>query len=315
MGIRAGPRSPEQEKERPGQARLLRLYKALRSHRPTAATASGCPVSTSRRKAFATARRCCHRCRHEVGCGRADVPGRTRLPGRGHCAAGRGVRAEQEAGRAGARSRQEGTSRVQQPPRRARADARSAPGREGRLRGPPGQQPGRRPHPSQALPAEHEHLPAPPQHGLPLWAVRSADIGAPAVPAHRQEQAPRGPPRQDQPPGLRPEAPALRALDGPRPPGRAAAAAASSPSSGPERRTEVRPRPRAGAGASLRSRQRPAPEAPQRREPWPCIRDGVCGGPNGNADAPPRPARGLSHGVSAASGASRGRGPASLVDT
>uniref|UniRef100_A0A8C5XTT5 Adrenomedullin n=1 Tax=Microcebus murinus TaxID=30608 RepID=A0A8C5XTT5_MICMU len=44
----------------------------------------------------------------------------------------------------------------------------------------------RSPHPSQALPPEHEQLPGPPKLWLPLRNVHSAEAGTPDLPVHRQ---------------------------------------------------------------------------------------------------------------------------------
>ncbi|KAI2558719.1 ADM isoform 6 [Pan troglodytes] len=47
------------------------------------------------------------------------------------------------------------------------------------------QQSGCRPHPSQALPPEHEQLPGPPELWLPLRDVHGAEAGTPDLPVHR----------------------------------------------------------------------------------------------------------------------------------
>uniref|UniRef100_A0A2K6DMY3 Adrenomedullin n=1 Tax=Macaca nemestrina TaxID=9545 RepID=A0A2K6DMY3_MACNE len=41
------------------------------------------------------------------------------------------------------------------------------------------------PHPSQALPPEHEQLPGPPELWLPLRDMHSAEAGTPDLPVHR----------------------------------------------------------------------------------------------------------------------------------
>lgn len=81
----------------------------------------------------------------------------------------------------------------------------------------PLQQPGHRPHPSQALPPEYEQIPRFAELRLSLRDVQRAEAGAPDLPVNRQGQGRRRPQEQDQPSGLRPQAPARPARGRPGP--------------------------------------------------------------------------------------------------